>query len=163
MIIDIFVGADDSLVVVESANVDVVEVVVLAADGVKVVVEVVAFEVDLVEVDVVEESGCRPVEAQTPAFSVVARVVDVVDVKIIPSASDISEGIVVGETVDVDGFGVVDDFSVDDSGRVLGMNGVTRLLTEVAVNVDEVVRGVDVVVVVAGNVVEVDVVAKNVV
>lgn len=165
IIIDIFVGADDSLIVVESAKVDVVEVVVLEGDVVKVdVVEVAAFEVDVVEVDVVveddvEESGCRPVEAQTAPFSVVAKVVDVVDVMIIPSARDISEGIVVDETVDVDGFGVV-----DDSGRVLGMNGVTRLLTEVAVvNVVEVVKGVDVVVVVVGNVVEVDVVGKNVV
>lgn len=165
IIIDIFVGADDSLIVVESAKVDVVEVVVLEGDVVKVdVVEVAAFEVDVVEVDVVveddvEESGCRPVEAQTAPFSVVAKVVDVVDVMIIPSARDISEGIVVDETVDVDGFGVV-----DDSGRVLGMNEVTRLLTEVAVvNVVEVVKGVDVVVVVVGNVVEVDVVGKNVV
>ena len=165
MIIDIFVGADDSFVVIESAKVDVVEVVLLEADEVEVdVVEKATFEVDVVEVDVVEESGCRPVEAHTPPFSVVARVVDVVDVMIIPSARDISEGIVVDETVDVDGFGVVDDFSVGDSGRVLGMNGVTRLLTEVAVaNVVEVVKGVDVVVVVVGNVVEVDVVAKNVV
>ena len=170
MIIDIFVGSDDSLVVLESAKVDIVEVLVLEVDEVKVdVVEIAAFEVDVVEVDVVveddvEESGCRPVEAQTPPFSVVARVVDVVDVMIIPSARDISEGIVVDETVDVDGLGVVDDFSVGDSGRVLGMNGVTRLLTEVAVaNVVEVVKGVDVVVVVVGNVVEVDVVAKNVV
>ena len=163
MIIDIFVGADDSLVVIESAKVDVVEVVLLEADVVEVdaveksafevdVVEVDLVEVDVVEVDVVEESGCRPVEAQTAPFSVVAIVVDVVDVMIIPSARDISEGI------------VVDDFSVGDSGRVLGMNGVTRLLTEVAVsNVVEVVKGVDVVVVVVGNVVEVDVVAKNVV
>ena len=170
MIIDIFVGADDSLVVIESAKVDVVEVILLEADVVEVdVVEKAAFEVDvvdvdLVEVDVVEESGCRPVEAQTAPFSVVAIVVDVVDVMIIPSARDISEGIVVDETGNVDGFGVVDDFSVGDSGRVLGMNGVTRLLTEVAVsNVVEVVKGVDVVVVVVGNVVEVDVVAKNVV
>lgn len=165
IIIDIFVGTDDSLIVVESAKVDVVEVVVLEGDVVKVdVVEVAAFEVDVVEVDVVveddvEESGCRPVEAQTAPFPVVAKVVDVVDVMIIPSARDISEGIVVDETVDVDGFGVV-----DDSGRVLGMNGVTRLLTEVAVvNVVEVVKGVDVVVVVVGNVVEVDVAGKNVV
>ena len=170
MIIDIFVGADDSFVVIESAKVDVVEVVLLEADVVEVdVVEKAAFEVDVVEVDVVEvdvveESGCRPVEAQTAPFSVVAIVVDVVDVMIIPSARDISEGIVVDETVDVDGFGVVDDFSVGDSGRVLGMNGVTKLLIEVAVaNVVEVVKGVDVVVVVVGNVVEVDVVAKNVV
>lgn len=102
---EVIVAADDPLVGTESAAVDIVEV-------------------DLVEVVVVEGSGCSPVEAQTAFFSVVTKVVDVVDVIMIPSAKDTS--VVVVEVVEVgvedaeggevDCFCVVDWFAIDDSG-----------------------------------------------
>ena len=139
--IEVFVAADDSLVDTElSAEVDVVKC--FEADE----VEVDVVEVDVVEVDVVD--GFK--EVHTASFSVVAKVVDVLVVIITPSAKvDETVEVDVGDSDDAEGgkvgfFGVGDDFAVDDSRKLFGMNRVTGFLIEVAVaNVVEVLERVD--------------------